>query len=344
MFRALNLAPSIFLLCVCTILVSPSPAHADTLNSVESQGALRCGVTDTGPGLSTTDRTGRVVGFYPDLCRAIAAAVLGNSEAVEFVRVDLGSRFTALNERAIDVLMGQNTWTLMRDVDLDLTLAATAFFDGQGFLALRDVGVQNLSDLDHASICVHEDTTAIQVLRDLVRTTHPNLELRTFRSESRAFVSFFSRGCDLMAQDITVLIAQRLALSPNPDDYVLLEEVLSHEPIGPVVREDDESWAEIVRWVIYALIIAEEHGVDQANVDNLPDSAPLMVRRMLGYEDESVDVLGLDRDWAQRVIAQVGNYGEIYNRNLGPGTAVDLPRGINALWRDGGLIYAPLFR
>lgn len=320
-------------------------AMGGTLARVQERGLLECGVSVAGLGLADIDVDGRWSGFFPDMCRALAAAILGDAEAVDFVEVDFVTRFDALRDGAYDVLMSSTTWTMSRDLALELAFTATLLYDGQGFLAHRSLGVERLDELSGpATVCVHSNTTTIDNLNDLVATRQPNLEIRPYESNEAGFDAFFARSCDMFTTDKSSLIGLRAGRASDPEDYVLLADVVSREPLGPAVRQDDVAWFDLVQWVMFALILAEEHGLTSANVDEALDSRVPEVARLLGQEGDSGEWLGLSPDWAYQAIRQVGNYGEIFDRHFGPDTPLDMPRGINELWTRGGLIYAPPVR
>lgn len=343
--RPIGRAPLLALTILSAALAAPSAAATgETLAAVEARGLLNCGVTRSGVGLSETDAMGQWQGFFPDMCRAIAAAILDDAEAVDWVEVDLGTRFDALNGGAFDVLIGNTTWTMRRDTDLRLGFTNTLLYDGQGFLGHADLGAERLADLEDATVCVHDNTTTIANLRELVRTRFPQLEILTFQSDVTGFDAFFARQCDLLTQDRSALIAQRASRGTAPENYILLEDVISREPLGPAVREQDVHWFDLVQWVTYALIIAEEHGVTRDRLDDPDLLAVPEVARLLGAEGDTGAMLGLSSDWARRALAAVGNYGEIYDRHLGSGSPLQVPRGINDLWQRGGQIYAPPMR
>lgn len=322
----------------------PATATSDTVATIQDRGLLQCGVTRSGEGLSETDEMGEWQGFFPDFCRALAAAVLGDPEAVDWVEVDFVTRFDAIRDHAFDVLVATTTWTLRRDVVLDLAFTQTLLYDGQAFLAHEDLGVERLSDLPSGSVCVHDNTTTIANLREVVRTAQPQLSVVSFQSDIMGMDAFFSRQCDLLTMDRTALIAQRASRGTAPEHYVLLEDVISREPLGPAVRQDDTEWFEVVQWLVFALIVAEEHGVTSQTLDD-PDLLQIPeVARLLGAEGEMGQMLGLSDDWARAAIAAVGNYGEMYARNLGMESSLQVPRGLNDLWRRGGLLYAPPLR
>jgi len=326
-----------------------TPAHAEvnrgkTLERIKDSGLLRCGVIRSGVGVSEIDETGRWVGFFPDFCRALAAAVVGDPEAVDWVEVNYVVRFDALASDAFDVLMANTTWTATRDTKLDLAFTHPIYYDGQGFLAHRDLGVSRLEEVTEASVCVSRNTTTILNLEELVRTRHPGLTIKAYDSSEGIYSSFFSRECDLLTQDRVALVSQRLNRAADPADYVLLEDVVSKEPLGPATRTDDEDWFDIVQWTVFALILAEEHGMAGDSLDAFADSANPEVRRLLGLDQGVGALFDLDDAWARRAIEAVGNYGEIYARNLGAESALKVERGLNALWTEGGLIYAPPLR
>lgn len=320
------------------------PTDGGTLQRIADEGLLRCGVIRSGVGVSEIDETGRWVGFFPDFCRALAAAVVGDPEAVDWVEVNYVVRFEALNSDAFDVLMANTTWTASRDTELGLAFTHPIYYDGQGFLAHKSLGATRLDEVGEASVCVSRNTTTIRNLEELVRTRYPGLTIKAYDSAEGIYSSFFSRECDLLTQDRVALVSQRLNRAADPEDYVLLEDVVSKEPLGPATRIDDEDWFDVVQWTVFALILAEEHGVAQDTIDAFADSGNPEVRRLLGLDEGVGALFGLDDGWARRAIEAVGNYGEIYARNLGDQSALKVDRGLNALWTDGGLIYAPPLR
>ena len=321
-------------------------AEAQTLERIYDRGYLTCGLTYAGLGIADVDADGRWVGFFPDLCRALSAAIFGDAEALEYVEIDFVTRFDALRGEAFDILMGNTTWTMSRDVDLRLGFTQTVLYDGQGFLAHRSLGANRLDDLEGrpATVCVHVNTTTIDNLRDVIRSAYPNLEIRTYESNEAGYDAFFARSCDLFTTDQSSLIGLRASRASDPADYVLLSDLISREPLGPAVRQDDVIWFDIVQWVMFALIVAEEHGITSANVDDVRDSEVAEIARLLGADGDYGERMGLPPDWAYQAIRQVGNYGEVFDRNLGAMSDVGMPRGINELWTRGGLIYAPPLR
>jgi general L-amino acid transport system substrate-binding protein len=326
--------------------VAVFPAVAGpTLEAVKQRGFLECGVREGPVGLSSITEAGDWAGFFPDHCRAVAAAVLGRADAVDYVPVEAENRFETLESGTIDVLSTTATWTLRRDAGLKLDWAGILYYDGQGFLAHRSLGAKSLDEVGAATVCVQASgTTTEKNLAEYIRLNNPKMTALTFESFEGRLGAFLRRRCDLLTTDrlqLVGILATRLA---NPDDYVLLPDVISKEPLGSVVRDDDPQWFDIVKWVIYATVAAEEKGVTSTNVAAMRGSDDPEVRRLLGVDPGLGESLGLDEAWAARVIEQVGNYGEIFDRNLGKDTPLRLDRGLNALWTEGGLMYAPPLR
>lgn len=335
------------LVSILFALFFASHASATTLEAVQNRGLLRCGVVNSGVGLSEIDLQGHWQGFFPDFCRFMAAAILGNADAVEYVEVNYVTRFDALNADAFDVLMANTTWTAGRDIDLKLAFTHPLFYDGQGFLAHRSVDVNSVKDLvgdKTYSVCVSDGTTTIENLRDLVATNNLNLKIITFQSVEGVYDAFFARVCDLMTQDRVALVSQRLNRAADPTSFILFPDIISKEPLGPVIRENDPQWYDIVQWTIYATMMAEEFGITQDNVDTFLESPEPEVQRLLGVLPDVGNSLGLPTDWAFQGLKQVGSYGEIYDRTLGKNSSMGLERGLNALWSDGGLLYTPPLR
>lgn len=342
---------AVILLGMLAGLLLPAPGQAQnrqdegpggpTLQRILDEGVLRCGVVRAGPGVSETDAQGIWRGFFPDFCRALAAAVLGDAEAVKFVEVSYTVRFEALSEGAFDVLMANTTWTVSRDTRLGLSFTAPIYYDGQGFLANRSLGATRLDEVRRATVCVNNNTTTIRNLEDLIATRGLDLEVRGFDSVDIAYDSFFARDCDILTQDRIALNAVRISRSPDPDDYVLFPDVISKEPLGPALRNDDEDWFDVVQWTMFATLLAEEHDLRSDGLERRLDAAAPEVRRLLGLDPGVGADLGLPADWGRQVVAQVGSYAEIFERNLAP---LGLDRGLNRLWSDGGLLYAPPLR
>lgn len=317
----------------------------ETLQDVKDRGILNCVVTTGLVGFAFTDSEGRWRGFDVDFCRAMAAAVLGDAEAIKFVPTTGKTRFTSLNSGEGDILFRNSTETMARDVDLKLSFIGTNYYDGQGFMIRKELGVQSALELDGASICIQTGSTAELNLADYFRTKGMQYEPVPIETNDEARTNYMAGRCDVFTTDRSGLAANRTALG-DPSLHTILPETISKEPLGGAVRQGDEHWADLARWVVRALLAAEEYGVTQDNVAELakqttgnPD-----IDRMLGTEGNFGPMLGLDDRWAVRAIEAVGNYGEIFNRNIGPNTEVGLDRGLNALWKDGGLMYAPPIR
>ncbi len=318
----------------------PAMAGA-TLDAVKERGAVRCGVNSGLAGFSIADSQGRWTGLDVDVCRAIAAAVVEDAEKVEWVPLSAQQRFTALQSGEVDVLSRNTTWTLTRDASLGLHFTVITFYDGQGFMVPANLGVDSAKDLSGAEVCVQSGTTTELNLADYFRANGMEFKPVVFESFEESKTAFFNGRCQVYTTDRSGLASLRASDAPNPKDYVILPEAISKEPLGPAVRRGDDEWFSIVKWVIYATIEAEEYGVTQANVDELKaNSENPVVQRLLGVSGEMGKLLGLDNEWAYRVIKQVGNYGEIYDRNVGPDTPIGLDRGMNDLWTRGGLMYA----
>ncbi|NYZ13406.1 amino acid ABC transporter substrate-binding protein [Azospirillum sp. RWY-5-1] len=322
-------------------VVSASAAFGDTLERVRERGVLRCGVTTSGVGLAVMDEGGHWKGFFVDLCRAVAAAATGGADNVEYVELSSQNRFKTVEDGSVDVSMEGTTWTLERDMTRPVDFPIIYMYDGQGFMAHRSRGIRSLADIADATVCVIERTTSIRNLEAWQAETGTRLTIRRVQSTEGALSAFFNHHCDLYTNDRIGLFAQRLLNAPNPADYVILPEVISKEPLGPMVRAGDDRWRELVRWVILATIVAEEKGLTEAKAPMVKDSPDPEVGRLLGLTPGIGTGLGLDDRWALRVISAVGNFGEIFDRNLGAGSRLGIDRGQNALWNRGGLMYAP---
>jgi general L-amino acid transport system substrate-binding protein len=320
-----------------------SPAIADTLDVVKKRGKVDCGVHPGTVGFSTADEKKHWSGFDVDYCRALAAAVLDSAENVNFVPLNAKSRFTALQSGEVDLLSRRSTWTMTRDTGLGISFTATNFFDGQGFMVRKSLGVQSAEDLGGSSVCTTTGTTTELNLADFFRTLGKSYEIVSFEQVDEVLQAFDNRRCDVYTSDLSGLYANRLKMS-NPDEHIVLPNVISKEPLALAVRQGDDRWFNIVKWVHYALVNAEELGVNSSNVDTMLESGSPEINRLLGVEGAFGTALGLDEKWAYRAIKQVGNYEEIYRRNLGSDSRVKIHRGINRLWKDGGLMYAPPIR
>ncbi|NES04926.1 MAG: amino acid ABC transporter substrate-binding protein [Okeania sp. SIO2F4] len=314
------------------------------LDIVRNRGKLICGVEGGIPGFSFVDQNGKYSGIDIDICKAVAAALFDDLNAIEYRNLDSTERFTALNGGEVDMLSRNTTWTISRDTTVGLEFAPTTFYDGQGMMVRADSGVKSLEDLQGKSICVEAGTTTELNLTDNLRQRNVEAETLTFQQADPAYAAYAEGRCDGMTSDKSQLLSRRSTL-PNPGDHIILDVTMSKEPLGPVTKNNDSAWFDVVKWVTYALIEAEELGITQANVDDLKqNSEDPTIKRFLGVEGDLGEGLGLSNDFAYRVIKQVGNYGEVYDRNLGEQSQFKLPRGLNDLWINGGLLYSPPFR
>ena len=320
-----------------------APANAQTLEIVQKRGKIECGVHPGTIGFATADETKHWTGFDVDYCRAVAASALGSADKVNFNPLNAKSRFTALQTGEIDLLSRRSTWTMTRDTSLGLVFAATNFFDGQGFLVRKSLGISSAVELAGSSICTTTGTTTELNLADFFRKNSLNYEIVSFENVDEVLSAYDNQRCDAYTSDISGVYANRLKMS-SPDDHMALPDIISKEPLSLAVRQGDDVWFNIVKWVHFALVNAEELGVSQANVDEMRQSKSPEIRRLLGVEGSFGKALGLDEEWAYRAIKQVGNYEEIYRRNLGVDSKVNIDRNINRLWQDGGLMYAPPIR
>ena len=324
-------------------LTATASAQTGTLASVKQKGQVSCGVHTGLPGFGAADDKGVWRGFDVDYCRAIAAAVLGDAGKVKFVPTTPKERFTALNSGELDVLIRTTTWTLQRDSAQGLTFTGVNYYDSQSFMVKKSLGLKGAKDLDGASICVQTGTTTEKNLADFFRTNNLKYKSVVFERVDEALTAYQGGRCDAYTTDRSGLYAVRLQLQ-KPDDHVVLPDVISKEPLGPSVRQGDSQWFTIVRWVHFALLNAEEAGVTQANVDQMTGSENPEIKRLLGKEGDFGVGLGLDNAWAYRIIKQVGNYGEIFDRNVGADLRFKIDRGPNRLWTQGGLQYGPPIR
>ncbi|QQP91205.1 amino acid ABC transporter substrate-binding protein [Skermanella sp. TT6] len=315
-----------------------------TLNAVKQKGFVQCGVNTGLPGFSNPDSQGNWTGLDVDVCRAVAAAIFGDAKAVRFTPLSAQQRFTALQSGEIDILSRNTTWTLTRDTSLGLNFAPTTFYDGQGFMVPKALGVSSAAELNGATVCVQPGTTTELNLADYFRGKGMQFQPVVIESFDEVNAAFFSGRCDVYTTDASGMASIRSTLAPNPDDYIILPELISKEPLGPAVRHGDDEFFDIVKWTVYATVEAEEKGINSGNVDEMLKSPDPTVQRLLGSNPGMGQALGLDEKWAYNVIKTVGNYGEIFERNVGVKTPLKLERGPNALWTNGGLMYAPPIR
>ena len=320
-----------------------SGAQAGTLEDVQSRGTLRCVVSTGIAGFAQPDANGVWGGFDIDFCRATAAAVLGDASKIEAVPSTGKTRFTKLNAGEGDVLWRNTTITFSRDVGVKLRFHGVNYYDGQGFMVNKSLGISSAKELDGASVCIQTGTTTELNLADYFSSNGMKYEPVTIETNDEARQNYEANRCDVYTTDASGLASTRSAL-PNPDAHMVLPEIISKEPLGPATRHGDDQWSDIITWVLNATITAEELGVTSANVDQQKSSNNPEVRRLLGVDGSQGSELGLSNDWAYQIIKQIGNYGEIFERNIGVNTPLGIARGLNALWTDGGLIYSPPFR
>ena len=324
-------------------LFTVSAATAGTLDTVKGQGFFNCGVSQGVPGFSNPDSDGNWSGIDVDVCRAVSAAIFGTPDNVKYVPLTAKERFTALQSGEIDVLSRNTTWTLSRDAQIGLEFAGVNFYDGQGFMVRSDSGITSAMELDGASVCTNLGTTTELNMADFFRANGMSYEPVVFEKADEVVNAYDEGRCDTYTTDKSGLAAQRTKLA-DPDAHVVLPETISKEPLGPVVREGDGDWADIVRWSLNAMIIGEELGITSANVEEMKSSKNPEVLRLLGVEPGYGAYLGLDNDWAVNILSQVGNYSESFEKHIGPNTPINIQRGLNALYKDGGILYAPPFR
>lgn len=317
--------------------------RAGTLDDVRAKGFIQCGVSQGLPGFSNPDQSGHWTGIDVDVCRAVAAAVFGDASKVKFTSLSAKDRFTALQSGEIDMLSRNTTWTLGRDTALGLSFTGVTYYDGQGFMVKKSLGVKNALELNGATVCVQTGTTTELNLADFFRTHNMTFKPVVFENADQTIAAYDSGRCDVFTTDQSGLYAERIKLK-NPADNVILPNIISKEPLGPVVRQGDDRWFKVVRWSLFAMIDAEELGVTSKNVDEMRSSKNPAIRRLLGVEGDLAKGMTLGNDWAYNIIKQVGNYGESFARNLGPDTPLKIRRGLNALWTNGGLQYSPPIR
>ncbi|MEO1312450.1 MAG: amino acid ABC transporter substrate-binding protein [Pseudomonadota bacterium] len=335
---------SVFLSALAVAGLTVGAAGAQTLEAVQSNGTLKCGVSTGLVGFAAPDASGEWEGFDVSYCRAVAAAILGDSNAVEFVPTTGKTRFTALASGEVDLLARNTTWTFSRDIDLGFTFVGVNYYDGQGFMIRKDLGVASATELDGATVCIQTGTTTELNLADYFRVNNISYQPVPIETNAEAQQQYLAGACDVYTTDASGLAATR-ATFEDADAHMLLPEIISKEPLGPLVRHGDDQWADIARWTLNALITAEELGVTSANLEQMAAGTDNPeINRLLGTEGELGAMLGLDADWAKKAIAVGGNYGEIFAENIGEGTPIALARGLNAQWTQGGLIYSPPFR
>jgi general L-amino acid transport system substrate-binding protein len=333
----------IAILLALAAVVFAQGAAAQTLKTVKSRGILNCGANGTLAGFGLPDAQGHWTGLDVDVCRAIAAAIFNDASKVKFVPLSAKDRFTALQSGEIDVLSRNTTWTSSRDSSLGLSFTGVDYYDGQGFMVHKSLKVNSALELNGASICVQQGTTTELNLADYFRAHKMQVKTVTFATANEAIKSYDAGRCDAYTTDASGLYAERLRLA-NPGDNIILPEIISKEPLGPVVRQGDDQWFTIVKWVLFAMINAEELGITQKNVDEMMKSTNPAIKRFVGTEGNYGEQLGLTKDWAVRIVKLVGNYGEVFDRNVGKDSPLKIDRGLNRLWNQGGIQYAPPIR
>ncbi|MCB1791328.1 MAG: amino acid ABC transporter substrate-binding protein [Gammaproteobacteria bacterium] len=326
------------------LIVAASVQAGPTLEAVKKKGFVQCGVSTGLPGFSAADDTGKFTGIDVDMCRAVAAAIFGDADKVKYTPLTAKERFTALQSGEIDMLPRNTTWTYTRDTSLGLNFTGVNYYDGQGFLVTRNLGVKSALEMDGASFCIQAGTTTELNLADYFRSNKMQYTPITFDTSDQTIKAFEAGRCDALTSDQSQLYALRIKLQ-DPSSAMVLPEVISKEPLGPVVRQGDDEWFNIVKWSLYAMINAEELGVTSANVDTMKGSTTdPNVRRLLGLEGVKGEWMGLPDNWGYSIIKMVGNYGEAFERNVGMGSPLGISRGLNALWSKGGIQYAPPVR
>ena len=326
-------------LCAATSTAALAGARLD---AIKARGELICGVNTGLGGFSIADSTGKWVGLDVDVCRAIAASLLGDGNKVKFVPLTAQQRFTAVQSGEVDMLSRNTTWTLTRDTQLGLNFAATTYYDGQGFMVAKKLNVKSAKELAGASVCVQPGTTTELNLADYFRANNIQYKPVVIENLAEVNAAFFAGRCDALTTDASGLASVRKNDTKTPDDYVILPEIISKEPLGPAVAQGDEQWTDIVKWTVFALLEAEEYGITQANVEEMAKtSTNPNIKRILGATPGMGKAIGLDEDWVVKAVKAVGNYGEVWKRNVEP---LGLPRGVNNLWNKGGLMYAPPIR
>ncbi|RUR31354.1 amino acid ABC transporter substrate-binding protein [Vreelandella nanhaiensis] len=324
-------------------LTGATTANAATLEDTIERGAVQCGVSDGLPGFSAPDGDGNWQGLDVDICRAVAAAVLGDADAVNYISLNAVERFTALQSGEVDLLSRNTTWTTTRDTTLGLNFAGVTFYDGIGFMVSRDLGISGADELDGAAICIQTGTTTELNVADYFRANDMEFDPIVFDTSEQTVGGFQAGRCDVLTSDTSQLAALRIQLD-DPDGAVILPDIISKEPLGPVVRQGDDTWFNIVKWSLFAMLNAEEYGITSENVDEMVNSENPDIARLLGQDGNYGEGMGLEADWAYNIISQVGNYGESFERNVGMGSPLEIERGANALWNQGGFQYAPPIR
>jgi len=328
---------------VLLLAVAAQSASAQTLKAVKDRGILNCGANGTLAGFGLPDAQGKWTGLDVDFCRAIAAAVLNDAEKVKYVPLSAKDRFTALQSGEVDVLARNTTWTSSRDTSLGLNFTGVNYYDGQGFMVRKTLKVNSALELNGASVCVQQGTTTELNLADYFSANKMQLKSVTFATANEAVKAYDAGRCDAYTTDASALYAERLRVT-DPNEHIILPEIISKEPLSPAVRHGDDQWFDIVKWILFAMMNAEELNISSKNVDEALKSTNPEIKRFVGTEGNFGEQLGLSKDWAVRIVKQVGNYGESFERNVGLGSTLKIERGLNKLWTKGGIQYAPPIR
>jgi general L-amino acid transport system substrate-binding protein len=333
------------LITACSALIGfpLASAHGQTLKKIKEHGAVVCGVNPDLLGFSSREESGNWRGFDVDFCRALAAAIFNDPRKVEFIPTDTTQRLEVIQSGKVDVLARNTTWTMSREVAFKLNFAAVTYYDGQGFLVRRNLDVTSALELDGGSICVQTGTTSELNANDYFNANNMKHRISAFTSSDGARQAYESGQCNVLSSDISQLFAERLKLA-TPNDHVVLPDIISKEPLAPAVRFGDDQWLNVVKWTHFAMLNAEELGVSSETIDAALKSDKPAVKRLVGTEDSFGEQIGLTRDWVVRIIKHIGNYGEVFERNVGNGSKLNIPRGLNSLWTAGGIQYAPPVR
>ena len=332
------------LLTAATLATTPALA-GKTIDAMKARGQLVCGVNPSLPGFAAADSQGVWAGLDVDICKAVAATVMGDAAKVKWVPLNASQRFAVLQSGEIDLLSRNTTWTLTRDASLGMAFTGVTYYDGQGFMVPKKMKITSAKQLKGATVCVQSGTTTEKNLSDFSKAAGLAIKPVVFDTQEATNKAYFAGRCQAYTTDASGLASVRNKEATNPEDHLILPDLISKEPLGPSVRRGDDEFFAIVKWVVFALLEAEEYGITQANVDQMKaDSKDPVVQRILGTSEDTGKLLGLDKDWAYRAIKATGNYGEIFERNVGPKSALKLPRGVNNLWNKGGLMYAPPIR
>ena len=330
----------LFSLFLSSLMLSAG-THASSLEKVVKHGSVRCGVNENLPGFAEKDKNGKWQGLDVDICRAVAAAVIGDASKVEYIPVSVVDRFEALAAGKFDILVRNTTWNMSRDTGLGITFVGVNYYDGQGFMVSKNSSIRSALELNGSTVCVEKATTHVENLKDYFLVNRMKYQVKEFDSSQKVLAAYEAGQCEVITSDQSSLYAFRTQLK-NPADSKVLPEVISKEPLGPSIAVGNAGWAKIVRWSLFVMLDAEEAGISSSNVDHVRKVSRVpAVRRLLGLDKNTGATLGLNKDWAYNIIKQVGNYAESFDRNVGKGSALKVRRGLNALWRDGGLHYAP---